>query len=114
VSDAYLGAAPAHVVLACGVFGNISDNDIQRCVGLLPMLCEHRATVVWTRHRRPPDLTPAVRQWFAGAGFGELAWDQPADLDWIGVGSARWPGERGVVKSGVGFFRFLGDHLPPP
>jgi hypothetical protein len=114
VSDAYLGAAPAHVVLACGIFGNITDDDIRRCVGLLPMLCEAGAAVVWTRHRRPPDLTPSIRRWFSEAGFDELAVDEPADLPWVGVGAARWHGERGVVKGGVGFFRFVGDPVPPP
>lgn len=114
VSDAYLGAAPARIVLACGIFGNVSDEDIQRTVGLLPMLCESGATVVWTRHRRPPDLTPTIRRWFSDAGFEELAWDEPADLPWVGAGAVRWPGESGVVRSGVGFFRFLGDPVPPP
>ena len=114
LSDAYLGAAPAHVVLACGIFGNISDEDIRRCVGLLPMLCESGATVIWTRHRRPPDLTPEIRRWFAAAGFEEVGWDEPADLAWVGAGAVRWPGERGAVRGGLGFFDFLGDHLPPP
>jgi hypothetical protein len=39
----------------------VSDGDIRRCVGLLPMLCAEGATVVWTRHRRSPDLTPQIR-----------------------------------------------------
>ncbi|MGA8679882.1 MAG: SAM-dependent methyltransferase [Acidimicrobiales bacterium] len=109
VSDAYLGAAPAQVVLACGIFGNISEADIRQCVSLLPMLCKHGATVVWTRHRRPPDLTPAIRAWFEEAGFEEIARDEPADLPYVGVGAHRWPGEVGVVRRGVGFFQFVGD-----
>jgi hypothetical protein len=114
VSDAYIGAVPARVVLACGIFGNISDEDIHRCVRLLPMLCEPNATVVWTRHRRPPDLTPLIRQWFSDAGFSELEWDGPADLPYVSVGAARWPGEGGVVRAGVGFFRFLHGPVQPP
>lgn len=114
VSDAYIGAAPARVVLACGIFGNISDDDIRGCVGLLPMLCEPGATVVWTRHRRPPDVTPEIRKWFSEAGFAGLGWDEPADLPYVGVGAQRWCGEGGVVRGGVGFFRFAGDPVPPP
>jgi hypothetical protein len=37
--SAYEGAAPADVVLACGVFGNVSDTDIERTVRALPALC---------------------------------------------------------------------------
>jgi len=114
VSDAYVGAAPARVVLACGIFGNISDDDIHRTIGLLPMLCESGATVIWTRHRRPPDLTPQVRRWFRAADYEEVGWDEPPDLPYIGVGAARWPGEAGVVREGVGFFEFVRDPVPPP
>jgi hypothetical protein len=39
VTDAYGGAVPAEIVLACGVFGNISDDDIERTVAALPSLC---------------------------------------------------------------------------
>jgi hypothetical protein len=114
VSDAYVGAVPAHIVLACGIFGNVSDGDIRRCVGLLPMLCAEGATVVWTRHRRSPDLTPQIRLWFSDAGFSELGWDEPADRPYVGVGAERWPGEDGVVEGGVGFFRFASGSESSP
>jgi hypothetical protein len=32
-------------------------------VQAVPTLCRADATVIWTRHRRPPDLTPQVRAW---------------------------------------------------
>jgi hypothetical protein len=114
VSDAYVGAAPAHIVLACGIFGNVSDGDIRRFVVLLPMLCAEGATVVWTRHRRSPDLTPQIRQWFSDAGFSEVGWEEPADLLYLGVGAQLWPGKDGVVKGGVGFFRFGGGSKSSP
>jgi hypothetical protein len=114
LSDAYLGAAPAEIVLACGIFGNITDADIRRCITLLPMLCRHGATLLWTRHRRPPDLTAQIRQWFANSGFEELAFDSPADLPYVGVGAQRWPGADGVVREGEGFFRFVGDGTDAP
>lgn len=31
--------------------------------------------VIWTRHRRLPDLTPRIRAWFTDAGFDEVAFD---------------------------------------
>jgi hypothetical protein len=70
----YVGAVPADVVLVCGVFGNVADDDIMRTIDQLPTLCAPAASVIWTRHRRPPDVTPAVRRRFASNGFDELAY----------------------------------------
>jgi hypothetical protein len=70
-TDAYVGAVPAHIVLACGVFGNISDDNIHPTVSALPGLCAPGAVVIWTRHRAEPDLTPLVRHYpfrFTGRG----------------------------------------------
>jgi hypothetical protein len=114
VSNAFVGAAPARVVVACGILGNIRQDDIRRFIGLVPMLCETGAGVVWTRHRRPPDLTPTIRRWFTESGFEEIGFDSPADQPFVGVGAARWPGAAGVVREGVGFFEFVGDSVPPP
>jgi hypothetical protein len=66
---------PADVLLLCGIFGNVSDRDIRRTVRAAPGLCRTGATVIWTRHRRPPDLTPQIRAWFAEGGFDEVTFD---------------------------------------
>ena len=78
---------PADVLLLCGIFGNVSDRDIKRAVQAAPALCRAGTTVIWTRHRRPPDLTPQVRAWFAGSGFEEIAFDvlQTTALTSVGV-----------------------------
>ena len=72
---AYSGAVPADLVLVCGVFGNIPDEDVRKTVEHLPELCARDATVIWTRGRFAPDLTPTVREWFREVGFDELAFD---------------------------------------
>jgi hypothetical protein len=72
-SDIYAGAVPADLVLLCGIFGNVSDADVQATVEAAPQLCAPGAEVVWTRHRNDPDLTPSIRGWFADAGFEEVA-----------------------------------------
>ena len=59
-SDVYTGAVPADLVLVCGVFGNISDADVEHTVRTLASLCAPGATAIWTRHRREPDLTVSV------------------------------------------------------
>jgi len=72
---AFADALPADVLLLCGIFGNISDGDIERTVRATPALCADGATVIWTRNRRPPDVTPRVRAWFAEQRFDEIAFD---------------------------------------
>ena len=72
-SDVYREAVPAGLVLLCGIFGNISDADVQATVEAAPQLCAPGAVVVWTRHREQPDLTPSIRTWFSDAGFDEVS-----------------------------------------
>jgi hypothetical protein len=71
----FADALPADVLLLCGIFGNISEEDIRFTVEAAPAMCRPGAAVIWTRHRRPPDLTPQIRAWFAASGFDELAFD---------------------------------------
>jgi hypothetical protein len=83
----FTDALHADVLLLCGIFGNVSDRDIKRTVQAAPALCRSGATVIWTRHRRPPDLTPRIRAWFAGSGFEEIAFDalETSALTSVGV-----------------------------
>ncbi len=74
-TSAYEGAVPARVIVACGIFGNITAEDIRVTALELPRLAAPGAVAIWTRHRRPPDLTPTVRAFFAEAGFEEVAFD---------------------------------------
>ena len=103
---AYVGAVPADLVLMAGVFGNISDVDVHRTISALPELCAAGAIVIWTRTRRAPDLTPAVRRWLADAGFAEQAFHAPADA-LFSVGVHRFVGvPRPLTPRGT-LFRFL-------
>lgn len=45
----YRDFGPAHLVLACGVFGNIRGDDTARLVGSLAWLCARDGFVIWTR-----------------------------------------------------------------
>ena len=71
----FADALPADVLLLCGIFGNVSDEDIRFTAEAAPAMCRPGATVIWTRHRRAPDLTPQIRAWFAASGFDELAFE---------------------------------------
>jgi len=85
----YADALPADVLLLCGIFGNLSDGDIERTVTAAADMTAAGSTVIWTRHRRPPDLTGQIRSWFAAAGFQELAFDTPVTATMTGVGVHR-------------------------
>lgn len=77
---------PADVVLLCGIFGNVTDDDVHHTVAHAGALARRGGTVIWTRHRRTPDLTPSIRRWFEQAGFDELAFDSPGPDAWsVGV-----------------------------
>ena len=107
LSDAYAGAAPADLLLCCGVFGNVSDEDILNTIHAWPMLCASGATVIWTRgaFRSGPDLRNDVRQWIQLAGYEEIAFDGPPEK--YGVGVARMVRNPEPYQRGVRFFTFL-------
>jgi len=85
----YADALPARVLLLCGIFGNVSNEDIRHTAQAAPALCTAGATVIWTRNRRPPDLTPQIRDWFASSGFDEIAFECPDNETMTGVGVGR-------------------------
>jgi hypothetical protein len=107
-TSAYEGAVPADLVLACGIFGNVSVADVRRTVGELAHLCARGATVIWTRHRLPPDLTDSIRSWFGTGGFEELGFDTESGYSFA-VGTHRLVAEPGRFRPGQTMFRFAGD-----
>lgn len=105
-SDVYAGSVPADLVLLCGIFGNISDDDVRRTIRAAPQLCAPGGEVVWTRHRKEPDLTPSIRAWFAEAGFDEVAFTSP-DTDVWSVGVHRFVGPTVALLPGRRWFTFF-------
>ena len=110
ITDVCAGAVPAQVVVVCGVFGNIAASDIQATVAALPSLCAPSALVLWTRHRLPPDLTPAIRSWFGEAGFREEAFDSSHD-GFMSVGAHRLTGKPAALVLGQRLFTFAGPGI---
>jgi hypothetical protein len=102
----YADAVPSDVLLLCGIFGNVSVTDIERTIAAAPALCTPGATVIWTRHQRPPDLTPRIRGWFTAAGFEELAFGSPASAPRTGVGAGVLRDAGGAVLPEGPLFRF--------
>jgi hypothetical protein len=107
LTDHYLGMVPADLVLVCGVFGNITAEDIRRTVGFCVRLCATGGTVIWTRHRRDePDLVPAICAWFEEVGF-ERRWVSDPSED-FGVGVHRFTGRPAPLVLGERMFTFVG------
>ncbi|MFE6364309.1 class I SAM-dependent methyltransferase [Streptomyces sp. NPDC057806] len=106
LTEHYLGMVPADVVLVCGVFGNITEEDVERTVDACSQLCRTGGTVIRTRHRGAPDMVPLICEWFETRGF-ERQWlaEQHAGF---GVGAHRFTGEPGPLVMGVHLFSFVG------
>ena len=89
-SDVYAPFVPADIVLACGIFGNVSDEDVELTVRTLSMLCGAGAALIWTRHRNEPDLTPKNPAMADTQRLSiELSFDAPDNATRSGVGTAR-------------------------
>ena len=98
---------PVDVLMLCGVFGNISDADVERTVVAARSMLTPGGAVIWTRGNRVPDDPtehtddPAerVRLVFLAAGFDEVAFVRPTDASYrVGVARLLEP---------------AGDPLPP-
>ena len=92
--DAIRDRLMGDVLMLCGIFGNLSDADVEHCVEAARGLVRPGGTVIWTRGSRvPEDRTeqsgdPAewVRGLFTAARFEEVAFVAPADASYrIGV-----------------------------
>jgi hypothetical protein len=106
VTSAFRDAVPADVLLLCGIFGNISQDDVRTTVPAASSLCAPGAIVIWTRHRRPPDQTPSIRDLFSEAGFDEVAFDSPGE-DRFAVGTHRLVAESLPYDADLRMFTFL-------
>jgi hypothetical protein len=105
-TGAYARLVPASLVLACGVFGNITDGDVARTIRCCAGLCTAGGTVVWTRGRREPDLVPQICDWFADEGFELLGVSEPGTR-WA-VGAHRFAGRPTPLPVGEQMFTFVG------
>jgi hypothetical protein len=106
LTDHYVGAAPADLVLICGLFPHITDEDIAQVVRHAPALTKRGGTVIWTRQRRAPDLVPQISEWFEQAGFAEVWVTDPGIEHAVAV--HRYTGDPQPLASGVQLFTFVG------
>jgi hypothetical protein len=105
LTDRYEGMIPADLVLACGLFGHVSDEDVQRTIGFLSCMCKRGGTVLWTRNRRRPDLVPRLCDWFEQGGF-EQEFVTLRRMVFC-VGAHRFIGEPRALEMGERMFTFV-------
>lgn len=115
VVASFADALPVDVLLLAGIFGNVCNADIKRTIDAAPAFCALGATVIWTRHRRPPDLTGFMLAWFASAGFEEVAFDELDSqyLATVGVHRLARRSAGRLPATGQPLFRF-GSHRADP
>lgn len=107
VTDAYLGAVPADLVLLVGIFGNITDEDLIRTIDATPQLCRPGATLVWSRGRRPRDPNHEIRSRFTAARFAELEYATLDTDSWPAVAATRYEGPLTPLANGQRLFTFV-------
>lgn len=78
---------PVDLLLLCGIFGNVGEQDIRRTLGAVPALLRPGGRMIWTRGGfGEVDLRPSVRRWVADAGLEELAYDgEPGEPHGVGL-----------------------------
>jgi hypothetical protein len=104
----YADMAPADLVLVCGLFGNVTDADIEATVGYCTQLCATGGTVIWTRGRWEPDLTPQVCAWFEERGFERVWFSDGTEPGGQRVGAHRFTGTPAPLERDAVMFTFVG------
>lgn len=112
LTSQYAGMVPADLVLVCGVFGNLTDADIEATTGYCTQLCAAGGTVVWTRGRWEPDLSQQISAWFEERGFERVWLSDSAKPPFAHrVGAHRFTGTPAPLDSGAAMFTFRGHEV---
>ncbi len=71
----YVDVPAAHVLLVCGVFGNISAKYVRRTISVLPRLVAPGGIVVWTRgaENAAVDRSREISNHLVQTGFAEMS-----------------------------------------
>ena len=110
LTSQYADLVPAHVVLICGMLGNMTDKNVELVIGYCTRLCAAGGTVIWTRGRsmlhapEAPDLVPQVCAWFEQRGF-ERVWLSDPEYKAC-CGAHRFNRTPGPLEPGATMFTF--------
>jgi hypothetical protein len=104
----YAGLVPADLVLACGLFGNMTDAHVKQTIGYCAQLCAEGGTVIWTRARWEPDLVPDICAWFEERGFERVSLTSADYVQCVGAHRRTAPPE--PLEPGAVMFAFTNHH----
>jgi hypothetical protein len=104
--EQFAGAYPVDLLLLCGIFGNVPERDILTTVAATLAMLRDGGTVIWTRGSTQPDLRPAIRRWFKGAGLDQVAFHSEPSGFGVGVG-VKPTGPRTSGRVPERLFRFI-------
>ncbi|MEE3718557.1 class I SAM-dependent methyltransferase family protein [Tumidithrix elongata RA019] len=107
--DSYKGAVPADIVIFCGVFGNLPNEEVlQGLIRNLPYFAKTGAFVLWTRGDRDgANCSERVRQIFKENHFSEVDF-QFTETGNMAVGRHRFDGQTLSAPIDEQFFVFTG------
>jgi len=83
-SEVYIGRIPCHLLLACGILGNILPETTPSFVALAAAACETGARLIWTRNTARSNGVAhieAIRQLLTAASFDQVRLDVIEDED---------------------------------
>ena len=102
-TDNYADLAPAQIVLACGIFGNVLPETAERAIGSFRSLCKPGADLLWTGGRS--GLFELVNTCLAKNGFEQRFVSNPNETQ-FGVGRHTYGGEPQPLERGGSMFTF--------
>lgn len=113
LTSQYADLVPADLVLVCGLFGNLSNADIEATIDYCTQLCATGGTVVWTRGRWEPDLSPQVCAWFEERAFERVWLNDVSRNPNFGhrVGAHRFTGTPVPLDENAVMFTFIGHDI---
>ena len=102
----YKDVSRADLILLCGVFGNISNDDIQNTIEALPQISKQGAKVIWTRHLRQPEVMPTIQDLFRTSGFIEVNIKTTDDQSYV-IATYEFKGSPMPLKNDTRLFAFI-------
>lgn len=107
LTDPYASMVPAQIVVVCGVFGSLTDGDIDRTVSTLPQLCAPKAQIIWTANRAAEGLFDHAVRSFSRNGFRDVWHSSPSDD--FGVARHQLDAEPQQLRLGQRMFEFADE-----